>query len=64
LTKYIRKVGKTKTKKHMDQVYWTKRVPSFGDPHPKLLVIGLAPAANGGNRTGRYLQGTAQAIGL
>ena len=57
LTKYIGEVGKTKTKKYMDQDYWAKPVPSFGDPHPKLLVIGLAPAANGGNRTGRIFTG-------
>jgi uracil-DNA glycosylase len=57
LTKYIGEVGKTRTKKYMDQVYWAKPVPSFGDPHPKLLVIGLAPAANGGNRTGRIFTG-------
>jgi uracil-DNA glycosylase len=57
LTKYIGEVGKTKTKKYMDQAYWAKPVPSFGDPHPKLLVIGLAPAANGGNRTGRIFTG-------
>jgi uracil-DNA glycosylase len=57
LTKYIGEVGKTKTKKYMDQAYWAKPVPSFGDPHAKLLVIGLAPAANGGNRTGRIFTG-------
>ena len=57
LTKYIGEVGKTKTKKYMDEAYWAKPVPSFGDPHPKLLVIGLAPAANGGNRTGRIFTG-------
>ncbi|MFL6459897.1 MAG: uracil-DNA glycosylase, partial [Nitrososphaeraceae archaeon] len=38
LTKYIGEVGKTKTKKYMDQAYWAKPVPSFGDPHAKLLV--------------------------
>ena len=57
LTKYIQEVGKTKTKKHMDQAYWAKPVPTFGDPKAKLLVIGLAPAANGGNRTGRIFTG-------
>jgi uracil-DNA glycosylase len=57
LTKYIGEVGKTKTKKYMDQAYWAKPVPSFGDPQAKLLVIGLAPAANGGNRTGRIFTG-------
>ena len=57
LTKYIGEVGKTKTKKYMDQAYWAKPVPTFGDPQAKLLVIGLAPAANGGNRTGRIFTG-------
>ena len=41
----------------MDQTYWAKPVPTFGDPKAKLLVIGLAPAANGGNRTGRIFTG-------
>ena len=57
LSSYIREVGKAKTKKHMDQPYWAKPVPTFGDPKAKLLVIGLAPAANGGNRTGRIFTG-------
>ena len=37
--------------------YWAKPVPSFGDPKARLLIIGLAPAANGGNRTGRMFTG-------
>ena len=57
LTKHIREVGKTKTKKYMNQTYWARPVPAFGDPKAKLLVIGLAPAANGGNRTGRIFTG-------
>ena len=57
LTKYILEVGKTKTKKYRHQAYWAKPVPTFGDPKTKLLVIGLAPAANGGNRTGRIFTG-------
>jgi uracil-DNA glycosylase family 4 len=57
LSRYIKEVGKTKTKKHMDEAYWAKPVPTFGDPKAKLLVIGLAPAANGGNRTGRIFTG-------
>ena len=57
LTKYILEVGKTKTKKYRHQAYWAKPVPTFGDPKAKLLVIGLAPAANGGNRTGRIFTG-------
>jgi uracil-DNA glycosylase family 4 len=56
LSKYIRDLKKTKTK-FMNQVYWARPVPTFGDPNAKLLVIGLAPAAHGGNRTGRVFTG-------
>ncbi|MFY9796045.1 MAG: uracil-DNA glycosylase [Candidatus Nitrosopolaris sp.] len=56
LTKYIKEVEKTKAKFN-DQIYWAKPVPTFGDPKAKLLVIGLAPAAHGGNRTGRIFTG-------
>jgi uracil-DNA glycosylase family 4 len=41
----------------MDWDYWGKPVPGFGDPHAKLLILGLAPAAHGGNRTGRVFTG-------
>jgi uracil-DNA glycosylase family 4 len=37
--------------------YWAKPVPGFGDPHAQLLIVGLAPAAHGGNRTGRVFTG-------
>jgi uracil-DNA glycosylase len=57
LTQYIRGTGRQQTKKFMNQVYWAKPVPTFGDPKAKLLVIGLAPAAHGGNRTGRIFTG-------
>jgi uracil-DNA glycosylase len=57
LTKYIREVGEHKIKRFMNQLYWAKPVPTFGDPKAKLLVIGLAPAAQGGNRTGRIFTG-------
>jgi len=40
-----------------DQTYWARPVPGFGDPLARLLVVGLAPAANGGNRTGRIFTG-------
>lgn len=43
--------------KYKDQKYWRKPVPGFGDPHAWLLITGLAPAANGGNRTGRLFTG-------
>lgn len=39
------------------QTYWGLPVPGFGDPRARLLVVGLAPAANGGNRTGRVFTG-------
>jgi uracil-DNA glycosylase family 4 len=40
-----------------DEIYWRKPVPGFGDPHAWLLLVGLAPAAHGGNRTGRIFTG-------
>src|SRR5688500_14480120 len=40
-----------------DEVYWGRPVPGFGDPDASLLVVGLAPAAHGGNRTGRVFTG-------
>lgn len=40
-----------------DQVYWARPVPGFGDPAARLLVVGLAPAAHGANRTGRFFTG-------
>jgi uracil-DNA glycosylase family 4 len=42
---------------YRDEEYWGKPVPGFGDPRARLLVVGLAPAANGGNRTGRVFTG-------
>jgi uracil-DNA glycosylase family 4 len=57
LTNYIDGIGRQQTKRFMNQVYWARPVPTFGDPKSKLLVIGLAPAANGGNRTGRIFTG-------
>jgi uracil-DNA glycosylase len=57
LINYIEEVGRQQTKRFMNQVYWARPVPTFGDPKAKLLVIGLAPAAQGGNRTGRIFTG-------
>ena len=42
---------------YRDQDYWGRPVPGFGDPHPGVLIIGLAPAAHGANRTGRVFTG-------
>src|SRR6266404_6238722 len=57
LIRYCRKVAKEKRRMYRDQEYWGKPLPSFGDPEADLLVLGLAPAAHGGNRTGRMFTG-------
>ena len=44
-------------KRFAGQPYWARPVPGFGDPRARLLVVGLAPAANGANRTGRVFTG-------
>jgi len=44
-------------KRHEGQAYWAKPMMGFGDPRARLLVLGLAPAAHGGNRTGRVFTG-------
>jgi uracil-DNA glycosylase family 4 len=50
-------VSEVKVKRHADELYWGRPVPSFGDPKARLLIMGLAPAAQGGNRTGRMFTG-------
>ncbi|MEE8133074.1 MAG: uracil-DNA glycosylase [Nitrososphaerales archaeon] len=57
LVKYVRNVAKVKVKRYRDWEYWSKPLPGFGDPDARLLIIGLAPAAHGGNRTGRMFTG-------
>ena len=57
LVRYREKVAAGKRRAFMDWDYWGKPVPGFGDPHAKLLILGLAPAAHGGNRTGRVFTG-------
>ena len=57
LTQYIRKVGHERVKRFADEEYWARPLPSWGDPHARLLIVGLAPAAHGGNRTGRMFTG-------
>lgn len=54
---YIEQVGQTKVRRHINEEYWAKPLQSFGDPDARLLIIGLAPAAHGGNRTGRMFTG-------
>jgi uracil-DNA glycosylase family 4 len=50
-------VAREKTARFRDWDYWGRPVPGFGDPKAKVLVVGLAPAAHGGNRTGRVFTG-------
>jgi uracil-DNA glycosylase len=57
LAQYIRQVGHERVKRFADEEYWARPLPSWGDPCAKLLIIGLAPAAHGGNRTGRMFTG-------
>ena len=57
LVKFREKIAKEKRKKYLDQIYWGKPITGYGDHHAKLLMIGLAPAAHGGNRTGRVFTG-------
>jgi uracil-DNA glycosylase family 4 len=57
LSTYIRQIARQKTKRFSGQKYWAKPLPSFGDPNSQILVVGLAPAAHGGNRTGRMFTG-------
>ena len=46
-----------KVLRYRDETYWCRPVPGFGDPVARILIVGLAPAANGGNRTGRIFTG-------
>lgn len=57
LINHISKVSKEKVRRYKDWSYWGKPLPGFGDHKAKLLIIGLAPAAHGGNRTGRMFTG-------
>jgi uracil-DNA glycosylase family 4 len=59
LRSYCRRIARDKTRRFRDQDYWGKPVPGFGDPGARLLIVGLAPAAHGGNRTGRVFTGDA-----
>jgi uracil-DNA glycosylase family 4 len=57
LVRWREKVASEKVKRFVDEEYWGKPIPSFGDPKARLLLVGLAPAAHGGNRTGRMFTG-------
>jgi uracil-DNA glycosylase family 4 len=57
LVAYRESVAREKRRAFLDWEYWGKPVPGFGDPHAELLIVGLAPAAHGANRTGRMFTG-------
>jgi uracil-DNA glycosylase family 4 len=57
LVRYREAVAREKRRAFLDWDYWGKPVPGFGDPHARLLILGLAPAAHGANRTGRMFTG-------
>jgi uracil-DNA glycosylase len=57
LVEHRTRVAREKRRQYRQEDYWGKPLPSFGDPQARLLIIGLAPAAHGGNRTGRMFTG-------
>lgn len=57
LINYCRAVATKKRRAYLNWQYWGKPVPNFGDPYSKFLIVGLAPAAHGANRTGRLFTG-------
>jgi len=57
LVRYREAVARRKVARFRDWEYWGRPLPGFGDPNARLLVVGLAPAAHGGNRTGRMFTG-------
>ena len=59
LVAWREEVAQTKRKAYLDETYWGKPVPGFGDPQARIMIVGLAPGAHGSNRTGRMFTGDA-----
>jgi uracil-DNA glycosylase family 4 len=59
LVRWREQVAREKVARYRDEPYWGRPVPGFGDPDARILLVGLAPAAHGGNRTGRVFTGDA-----
>jgi len=59
LVEWRERVARDKVLRFRDDVYWGRPLPGFGDPDGRILLVGLAPAAHGGNRTGRVFTGDA-----
>ena len=57
LRAHCTQIAEIKRRAYRDQQYWGRPVPSFGDPHARVLILGLAPGAHGSNRTGRMFTG-------
>jgi hypothetical protein len=57
LVEWRERVARDKRASFADQPYWGRPIAGWGDPQPSVLIVGLAPAANGGNRTGRVFTG-------
>jgi uracil-DNA glycosylase family 4 len=57
LVAWREEVARFKVKRFREWTYWARPLPGFGDPRARLLIVGLAPAAHGGNRTGRMFTG-------
>ena len=57
LRSYCRRIARDKKAAHREDTYWGRPVPGFGDPDARVLIVGLAPAAHGANRTGRVFTG-------
>lgn len=57
LRRYCQEIGSEKRRAYSEETYWARPVPGFGDPTARLLLVGLAPAAHGANRTGRVFTG-------
>jgi len=57
LVAWREQIGREKRAAFRDETYWARPVPGFGDPEARVLIVGLAPAAHGGNRTGRVFTG-------
>jgi uracil-DNA glycosylase len=57
LRSYCQRIAQEKRRAFREDVYWGRPVPGFGDPNARVLIIGLAPAAHGANRTGRVFTG-------
>ena len=57
LVEYRQTVARVKRRMYREEEYWGRPLPGFGDPEARVLLVGLAPAAHGGNRTGRMFTG-------